>query len=236
MRVLRRDPQGDLLAAAGDPDRDAARLQRQRPDHRPVDLIDLALQRRRPRRPGLLHDLHALVQRPQPLRGRREAVAVGPPFVLVPAGADAHLDPAAGDDVDRRGDLGQVGRVPVGHAGAHLAEPDPAGAGGEGGHQRPGLVGRLVRRHGRGVEVVVDPDRLPRAGFRALREPGHRAPLLGRLDADQVEPPALRDEDPESHRHAANLRGRFGRSITWFRQVPTGQDLRPMWDATRAQT
>ena len=47
--------------------------------------------------------------------------------MLVPAGADAHLDAAAGDDVDRRGDLGQVGRVAVAHAGAHLAEPDAAG-------------------------------------------------------------------------------------------------------------
>jgi hypothetical protein len=30
-------------------------------------------------------------------------------------------------DVDRGGDLGQVGRVAVAHAGAHLAEPHPLG-------------------------------------------------------------------------------------------------------------
>ena len=61
-----------------------------------------------------------------------------------------------------------------------------------------------------GVEVVVHPDRLPRPGLRPLREPGHGGPLLGRLDADQVQPPALWDEDPESHRHAPTYGGRFG--------------------------
>ena len=45
--VLRGDAQGLLLAAAGDPERDAAGLQRQRAADRPVDLVVLAVQRGR---------------------------------------------------------------------------------------------------------------------------------------------------------------------------------------------
>jgi hypothetical protein len=59
--------------------------------------------------PGLNHDLDPLGEHGEPVAGRREAVAVGVPLVLVPAGADAHLGPPAGDDVDRRGDLREVG-------------------------------------------------------------------------------------------------------------------------------
>ena len=149
LRVLRRDPQRHLLAAPGDPQRDPAVLQRQRPDDRAVDLVVPAVQRGHALGPGLAHDLHALVEHPQPLPAPREAVAVGPPLVLVPAGADAHLDPAAGDDVAGGRHLGQVGRVAVAHARAHLAEPDPLGDRSERRHQRPRLVGGL-RRWGAG--------------------------------------------------------------------------------------
>ena len=132
--VLRGDPQGHLLAAAGDPHGDAVGLRARRRG---------ALQRPRGssarRRPGSAcrrgspspwstsgGRSDALVERAEPLAGRGEAVAVGAPLVLVPAGADAHLDAAAGDDVDGRGDLREVGGVAVGHARAHLAEAHPA--------------------------------------------------------------------------------------------------------------
>ena len=105
--------QRHLLAAAGDPQRDAALLQRQRPHDRAVDLVVLAVERRRAGRPGLVHDLDALAQHPEAVRDVGEAVAVGAPLVLVPAAADAHLGAAAGDEVDGRGDLGEVGRVAV---------------------------------------------------------------------------------------------------------------------------
>src|ERR1700691_3473256 len=112
--VLGGGPQRLLLAPAGDPQRDAAFVDRQRLADGAVHLVVLALQGGRALGPQLPHDLDALVEHGQALAGRREAVAVRAPLVLVPARADAHVGPAAGDHVDRRGDLGQVGRVPVG--------------------------------------------------------------------------------------------------------------------------
>ena len=69
-----------------------------------------------------------VAQGSQPLADRREAVAVGPPLVLLPAGADAELEAAAADDVDRRGHLGRERRVAEPGADDHVAEPDPLGA------------------------------------------------------------------------------------------------------------
>ena len=57
-----------------------------------------------------------------PLRRVREAVAVGAPLVLVPAGADAGVEPAVAGHVDRRGDLGVEGRVAVAVAADHLPD------------------------------------------------------------------------------------------------------------------
>src|SRR5690606_33031993 len=57
----------------------------------------------------------------------------------------------------------------------------------------------LLARLGRGVEVVVHPHRLPRPGLRLLREAPHGGPVLLRRDTHQIETPALRNEDPESH-------------------------------------
>ena len=131
--------------------------------------------------------------------GGREAVAVGPPLVLVPARADAHLDAAAGDDVAGGGHLREVGGVAVAHARAHLAQPHPLGDRAERGHQRPRLVRGLVGGRGHGVEVVVDPDRLPRARVGVLGEPLHHPPLVGGLDPDEVVPPALGNEQSEAH-------------------------------------
>src|SRR5665647_1504383 len=200
------DPQGLLLPAAGDPQRDVRLLQRLGVHPGAVHLEVRPVQGGLAGLPGLLHDLHALVQGADPHPGAGEAVAVGPPLVLVPAGADAHLDPAAADDVDGRGDLREVRGVAVGHAGAHLTEPDPRRRRREGGHQGPGLVRRLVGRLGHGVEVVVDPDRLEGcARVRPRDQPVHGGPLVSRVDADQVHPPALRNEESEAH--AFSLRG-----------------------------
>ncbi len=60
--------------------------------------------------------------------------------MLAPAGADAHLDSTAGDDVAGGRDLRQVHRVAVAHAGAHLAEPDPLGHRTQRRDQAPRLV------------------------------------------------------------------------------------------------
>ena len=163
-------------------------------------------------RPHLAHDLDALAQRLEPVAGTGEAVAVGLPLVLVPAGADAHLEATLGDDVDGGRDLRQVGGVAVAHAGAHLAEPDPAGDAGEGRHEGPGLVGRLLAGPRRGVEVVVDPDRGPvRVAVDPAGQPGHHAPVLRRVDADEVVAPALGDEQSELHGGPLGARARHPR-------------------------
>ena len=65
-----------------------------------------------------------------------------------------------------------------------------------------GLVGGP--RHG--VEVVVDPHRLPRPRVGVPRDVAHDRPLLGGVDADEVEPPALGNEDSESHGTERNER------------------------------
>src|SRR5665647_720868 len=84
-----------------------------------------------------------------------------------------------------------------------VPEPDPRRRRSEGGHQGPGLVRRLLGRLGHGVEVVVDPDRLEGlARVRPRDQPVHGGPLVGRVDADQVHPPALRNEESEAHASA----------------------------------
>ena len=120
--------------------------------------------------------------------------------MLVPAGADAHLDPALGDDVDRRGDLGQVGRVAVAHAGAHLAEPDPAG------HRarRPPSASTPRGSPPRRARARCGSGRRPRSTpsprlLGALGQAGHHAPVLVGVDADEVHPPALGNKESEPH-------------------------------------
>ena len=119
--------------------------------------------------------------------------------MLVPATADTHLGPSTRDDVDGRRDLGEVGRIAIPHAGAHLPQPNPLGACRECSHERPGLVGDFVGWHWHGVEVVIDPDRFPRSGLGGVGYREHGRPLLDCLDASQIESPALWDEQSEAH-------------------------------------
>src|SRR5699024_10403031 len=115
-----------LLAAARDPQRRAARLEGERSELGTLDVVVRALEGRDSVGPQLLEDLHALVEHREALARTGEPVAVGAPLVLVPAGTDTHLDPAARDDVGRRRDLREVGGVAVRHARAHLTESHPA--------------------------------------------------------------------------------------------------------------
>src|SRR5262249_39104896 len=64
--------------------------------------------------------LDPFVEAVEPLPQRWERDAVGVALLLVPAGAEADVEPAAGHDVDRGGHVGQHRRVPVYHPG-HLA-------------------------------------------------------------------------------------------------------------------
>src|SRR5450631_2580218 len=139
VRVLGGDAQGLLLATPGDPHGYAVLLRpglgrplkRAGRADRAVDLIVLAVQRGRSLGPHVAKDLNPFLEHPEPDSGRGKgpaADAIRTPLVLIPPGADAHLEAALGDDVDGRSDLCQIGGVAIPHAGAHLPEPDPAGA------------------------------------------------------------------------------------------------------------
>src|SRR5437870_4476916 len=57
-----------------------------------------------------------------------------------------------------------------------------------------------------GVELVVDPDRVPPALVRDLRHSGHRFILLNRVrNPRQLRAPALGDEDAKFHCHDGSL-------------------------------
>ncbi len=76
---------------------------------------------------------------------------------VIPAGADADLDPAAAHLVDRGHDLGEGARVAEGDRRDEDAEPDPVGLAGQAGHDRPG-VGRRLAGRPRKALVVVGPE------------------------------------------------------------------------------
>src|SRR5690606_20250152 len=78
------DAEGDLLTTTGDPQRQPSRLDGPGLADGAVDLVVLAVERRAAVGPGLLEDLHALLEHFQPDPGTGEPVPVSTPLVLVP--------------------------------------------------------------------------------------------------------------------------------------------------------
>src|SRR5215210_2493152 len=115
-------PQRDLLAAAPDPERWVGLLHALRLVYGPVYRVELALEDRLVLGPHAVNYLASLPEHPHPHRYLGEAVAVGAPLVLVPAGAEPEEEPPIAHHVDRRGHLGQERRVAVAVAGDHLAD------------------------------------------------------------------------------------------------------------------
>ena len=146
--------------------------------------------------------LHALIEAVEALLQRRQLDAVGVAFQLVPAGAQAQFQPAAGDDVGGRGHVRQHGGMPVDHAGHLAADPDPAGGLRERGEHGPPFQvrpGEVARER---VEVVPVPGRL------------EQADLVGRLPYVQDPCPrgVLRPGlDREAHRLLLSGSGSPGR-------------------------
>ena len=127
--------------------------------------------------------------------------------MLVPAGADARIQPAMAGDIDRGGDLGVEGGVAVAVAADHLADVDVGRIPGQGGGNRPALEGGVHRRFGGGVEMVEDPDRIPAALVGHLGDVGHRLVLGDRVvDLGQIHAPALGHEDAEFGGHGGPFR------------------------------
>ena len=95
---------------------------------------------------------------------------MAPVLVLVPAGADAHLDPPAAHLVDGDRDLGEVAGRPERDRRDQRPEPDRRRVAREPGEHRPG-VGRRLARLAREALVVVGPEQ--RLEPRGLGRPGH---------------------------------------------------------------
>ena len=167
--------QRPLLAAAADEDGRPTRLQRRRHVARLVDPVVAAVERRRLLGEHGPADLQRLLQAVEPLAGRREVEAQALVLHVVPGRPDAEDGPSRADDVERRHDLGQVGRVAVGDAGDHGAEPHPRRLRRQGTEQGVGVEHRLTRPAHRGqlVEVVHHPDRVVAGLLRRGRHGDH---------------------------------------------------------------
>ena len=134
-----------------------------------------------------------------PLGDRREAVAVCPPLVFLPAGADAELEPAAADDVDRRRHLRGEGGVPEPGADDHVAEPDALGRHRERGQDRERLERDLLGRPRHRVEVIEDPQRLEPELLGLPRQLDGARPGVRRAPAVVLALPALGRHQPDLH-------------------------------------
>jgi hypothetical protein len=101
--------------------------------------------------------------------GRRERDAVRRVLGLVPAGAEAELDPAARHGVDLRDLDGERAGQPEGGRRHQRAEPDAAGLAGQPGQRDPGVGGTRQALRVAHLQVVVG------------AEEGVEAQLLGGL-------------------------------------------------------
>ena len=153
------------------------------------------------RRQHARDDLEVLLERADALADGREAVAVGQPLVLLPAGADADLEAAAADDVDGGGQLGGQRGVAEGGADDHVAQADPGRDHRQRRQQRERLERHLVGRLGHGVEVVEDPQRFEAEVFGLHGQLDGASPGLARIPAVVLALPALWREQSDLHRY-----------------------------------
>ena len=207
VRVTGHHPQGQLLTTPADPHRRVRVLHRLGVALGPGHLEVAAVVGGVGLRPHELHDLDGLAQHPDPVRGRREVVAVGPVLLVVPPGTDAPVQPAAGDDVHGGGDLGHQGRVPVAGAADHLAQADGGGGRGQRRDGAPALEDGLVGGHRHVVDVVVDPHRVESQLLGQAGGADGGGPLvLWVLDAGELHLPSLGGEHAEDHQAPSNSR------------------------------
>ena len=153
VRVLRGDPQGQAACAAY-PDRYPGLLDGFRGADRVLDRVVSTLIGGLLPRPHQLRYLQRLVQLTNPYGGWRVPVAVCSIFDILPAGADAEVDPAAAYVVEARGDLRHQRRVPVALGGDHGAQPEPPRVPRDGGEGRPALEAGCLHRLVGHEEVV----------------------------------------------------------------------------------
>ena len=166
-------------------------LGRLRPGPDPVELHVLARVARLVGRPDRLHRLDPLPHDGHP--PPRVGAVVGH-LLPVPAGADAELEPPAGQVVDAGHLLGRGDRVPLDDQADAGADPQPRGGGHRGGHRDEQVEGvrvparqltaaRVRRRPaGRDVRVLGEEQRLVPALLGEPRQVRGRDGIVGRED------------------------------------------------------
>src|SRR5690606_17381834 len=136
--ILRDQLERHLRATAADPERNLeARLVALRLGDRTDDGEVLSFERRHGFRPHRADDLDALAEHGHALLRLREAIAIGAPLVLVPAGAVTGIEAAVACHVHGRRDLGEEGRLAIAVAVHHLADIDALGIASKGRRDRP---------------------------------------------------------------------------------------------------
>ena len=204
--VLGGDPQGLLLAAAGDPHRDAVvrvagrrvTLQRAREAQRAVGGEVLAGIGGAAGGPHLAHDLDALAQR---LRGARRRSGSRSRRRATRARTSRRRCPSRAGPRRRRRPWRRPSRGGPGCGSPCRCTSGRAGSGRSRRRRRPSGStprGWPPRSGGAGVHVVVDPDRGPvGVAVDPAGQARHDTPVLRGVDADEVVAPALRDEKSE---------------------------------------
>ena len=191
-RVAEREhPVQHARPVAADQHRRMGPLGRLRPGPDPLELHVLARVARFVGRPDRLHGLD-----PFPHNGHpppRVGAVVGH-LLPVPAGADAELEPPAGQVVDAGHLLGRGDRVPLDDQADAGADPQPRGGGHRGGHRDEQVEGvRVLARQrtaarmrcrpaGRDVRVLGEEQRLVPALLGEPRQVRGRDGIVGRED------------------------------------------------------
>ncbi len=162
----RRDAQGALFATTTDHDRRAAWLDGARIVERLLGTVVVTVEG------GLVLGEHALDygqrlgQPIHPLAHGRKVVAIAHVLLLVPRRADAEHRPAGGDDVERRGQLGQQRRVAICHAGHLGTKPHARRLARERVEHGPALEhGRVGRPHALDLVQVIHHRHLAKTGL-----------------------------------------------------------------------
>ena len=145
--VLCQGAQCSALTQSADHDGYVRLLERRGRQRRAVELVKAALEIDRPvggeqranQGAGFLETVLALAH-------RRVLPAVGFVLAFEPRRADTQRKSTVGDLIDRRGHLGEEGRIAVGVACHEMSETELFGHAGGGGDQRPGFVHGLVLR------------------------------------------------------------------------------------------
>ena len=208
VREARGEAPRHLRPVAADEDRDARLLEALRLVDGVVDVGACPVPGRAARAEHPGDDLELVREDREPLRRRREAVAVRQPLVFLPARADPEDRPPAADHVDRRDRLGRQSGVPVRGREDEVPEARPAGLHGERGELRERLEDRRFLRRRVDLHVVVDPERLEPGVLGPAGDLDGPPPRGRRVDAEVLPVAALGQRQSQLHAIASDAKVR----------------------------